>query len=35
MIALQFDVMRKLTLYLQLEFCSCHCDLYAVNREET
>ena len=34
-IFMHFDVMRKSTLYLQLRFCSCHCDLYAVNREET
>jgi len=34
-IVLHFVIMRKFTLYLQLRFCSCHCDLYAVSREET
>jgi len=25
--------MRKFTLYLQLRFCSCHCDVYLVSRQ--
>jgi hypothetical protein len=33
-IALHFDVMSKFTLYLQLQVCSCRCDLNAVSHEE-